>query len=294
MFRRTALATMLIAATALAGCESTEAGAGKVTVQLTDAPFPFSEVSRVDVFVVRVDAKTTTTDSAEAANANNMSGWTTIAEPNVLVNLLELNGGKLTTLGTTTLANGTYQGFRVVIDPAQSSITLDDGSHPDIKWPSANRSGIKVNLTEPLVVSSDSSVFIIDFDIGRSFVMRGNDIRNNGLLFKPVVHAVAQDITGTITGSVRGDSINGTAIAAASVELLKAGTTLTDTVSANVVRTTSTDADGNFTFGFVLPGTYVLRATPPSGSVYQPALLSGGLTLANSATLSSQVIVLPK
>ena len=294
MFRRTALVTMLATAVGLAGCESTESGAGKVTVQLTDAPFPFSEVSRVDVFVVRVDAKTSTTDSTEAANASNTTGWTTLAEPNVLVNLLELNGGKLTTLGTATLANGTYQGFRVVIDPAQSSVTLKDGTKPDIKWPSANRSGIKVNLTTPLVVSSDSSVFIIDFDIGRSFVMRGNSIKNNGLLFKPVVHAVAQDITGSISGTVRGDSATGTPISAATVELLKAWTVLGDTVSANVVRTTSSGTDGTFTFGFVLPATYVVRATPPTGSVYKPTLLTGGATLANGQALTGLTIVLPK
>lgn len=295
MYKRIALATLLVASVGLSACDdSTSAGAGKVTVQLTDAPFPFSEVSRVDVFVVRVDAKMSTTDSAEAADASKTSGWTTLATPNALVNLLELNGGKLTTLGTSTLPNGTYQGFRLVIDPAQSSVTLKDGTKPDIKWPSASRSGIKVNLTTPLVVSSDSSVFIIDFDIGRSFVMRGNSIRNNGLLFKPVVHAVAQDITGSISGSVRGDSASGVAIAGASVELLKSGTTLTDTVSANVVASTMTDASGTFRFGYVLPATYVVRATPPTGSVYKPALLTGGVTLANRQTLQGQTIVLTK
>lgn len=294
MNKRMGLATLLAAVMGLGGCESNEGGAGKVTVQLTDAPFPFSEVSRVDVFVVRVDAKTSTTDSAEAANANQTSGWTTLASPNALVNLLTLNGGQVTTLGTATLPNGTYQGFRLVIDPAQSSVTLNDGTKPNIVWPSANRSGIKVNLTTPLVVSSDSSVFIIDFDIGRSFVMRGNSIRNNGLLFKPVVQAVAQDITGTITGTVRGDSATGALVSGATVELLKAGTSLTDTVSANVVRTTSTNASGAFTFGFVLPATYVLRATPPTGSVYKPALLTGGLTLTNGQTLTGRTIVLPR
>lgn len=294
MHKRIALATMIVAGLGLGACDSTQGGAGKVTVQLTDAPFPFSEVSRVDVFVVRVDAKTGTTDSAEAANAGNTTGWTTLASPNVLVNLMDLNGGRVTTLGTTTLPNGTYQGFRLVIDPAQSSITLKDGTRPSIQWPSANRSGIKVNLTEPLVVSSDSSVFIIDFDIGRSFVMRGNSIRNNGLLFKPVVHAVAHDITGSISGTVRGDSATGTLISGATVELLKAGTTLTDTVSANVVRTTATNASGAFTFGFVLPATYVVRATPPTGSVYKPALLSGGLTLVKSQNRTGVNIVLPK
>ena len=292
MKRHIALAALLVAGLAATACDDgTSGGAGKVTVQLTDAPFPYSEVDRVDVHVVRVDAKLGATDSTEAADANDNDGWTTLASPNATINLLELDGGQVTTLGTATLPNGTYQGFRLVIDPAQSSITLKDGTHPNIVWPSANRSGIKVNLTTPLVVSSDSSVFIIDFDIGRSFVMRGNSIRNNGLLFKPVVHAVANDITGTITGTVRSTSATGPAVAEATVELLKAGTALDDTVSANVIRTTATNANGAFTFAYVLPATYVIRATPPAASTFKPAILTTGTTLTNGATLNGLTIV---
>ncbi len=293
---RMGLVLLLAAGAGLTACESTtQGGTGKVSVQLTDAPFPYSEVSRVDVFVVRVDAKTATTDSAEAANAAAMGGWTTLATPNASINLLDLQGGRVSTLGTAALANGTYQGFRLVIDPAQSSVTLKDGTKPNIIWPSANRSGIKVNLTTPLVVSSDSSVFIIDFDIGRSFVLRGNNIRNNGLLFKPVVQAVGTDITGSFSGTVKADSANGAAVGGATVELLKAGTTLTDTVSANVVRTTSTNSSGQFTFNFVLPATYVVRATPPATMTgYKAALLGAGLTLTNGQTVTGATIVVTK
>lgn len=293
---RMGLALLLAAGAGLTACESTtQGGTGQVSVQLTDAPFPYAEVSRVDVFVVRVDAKTATTDSAEAANAENRGGWTTLATPNASINLLDLQGGRVSTLGTATLPNGTYQGFRLVIDPAQSSVTLKDGSKPNIIWPSANRSGIKVILTTPLVVSSDSSVFIIDFDIGRSFVMRGNSIRNNGLLFKPVVHAVATDITGSFSGTVKADSANGAAVSGATVELLKAGTALTDTVSANVVRTTPTNAGGEFAFSYLLPGTYVVRATPPASMTgYKAALLGAGLTLTNGQTVTGATVIVTK
>src|SRR5690349_18582329 len=59
--------------------------AGTLVVHLTDAPFPFDSVKSVDVFVVRVDAKTSATDSAEAAqgaddDGKDKGGWTTIAE----------------------------------------------------------------------------------------------------------------------------------------------------------------------------------------------------------------------
>src|SRR6266849_2175256 len=91
-------------AVAAACADSTGSGSGKLTVQLTDAPFPFSDVSRVDVFVVRIDAKAAETDATEASNEQNMTGWTTLATPNAVLNLLDLSGGKTTNLGEPTLA----------------------------------------------------------------------------------------------------------------------------------------------------------------------------------------------
>src|SRR5207249_530586 len=152
-------------------------------------PFPFSSVSRVDIFVVRVDARKGTATEAEATDETSMSDWTTVATPNALLNLLDLNGGKTTNLGQATLPTGTWNGFRLIIDPSKSSITLTDGTHPNIVWPSASKTGIKVVLDQPIALTANGSVMVLDFDIGRSFVMRGNDIRNNGLLFKPVLRA---------------------------------------------------------------------------------------------------------
>src|ERR1041384_6666012 len=96
------------AATLLGACESTTGGdTGTLTVRMTDAPFPFSSVSRVDVFVVRVDARTGAATDAEATDETNMSDWTTVASPNAAINLLDLNGGKTTNLGQATLPTGT-------------------------------------------------------------------------------------------------------------------------------------------------------------------------------------------
>jgi hypothetical protein len=281
----------------LSACSSdtTGSGAGKVTVRMTDAPFPFSEVSSVDVFVVRVDARTSSVSEAQTANADDNSGWTTIATPNALIDLMQLNGGQVTTLGTASLPNGTYNGFRLIIDPSQSSVTLTDNSHPDVVWPSASHTGVKINLASPLTVSSDSSVLLIDFDIGSSFVMRGNDIRNNGLLFKPVIHAAEiTDVSATIHGSVVQDSPTGAALEGATVELLTDGSTIDDTESADIVRSTVTDASGNYTFDFLVPGSYEIRVTPPTGSAYQPAMLTGGVTLTNGQTLTVDPVVVTK
>ena len=286
LFAAIALATLGVAACS----DSSGTGTGLLTVRLTDAPFPFSNVARVDVFVVRVDARTAEPTEAEASDESNQQGWTTVATPNASINLLDLRNGTTTNLGATTLPTGTYNGFRLIIDPSRSSITLMDGTKPAIQFPSAGHSGIKIKLDKPIELTEDGSVMTLDFDIGRSFVMRGNGAAS-GFNFKPVIRAVAQDITGSVTGSVRANTATGAGVPGAAVEVLTAGSLLNDADPTHIVGTTSTDANGDFRFGFLLPGTYVLRATPPAASGFKPALLSGGLVITTGHTTENQVIV---
>jgi len=178
---------------------STSQGHGMLEVQLTDAPFSSDSVKRVDIFVVRVDAKQASSDSADVArgatdDSATVNGWTTIATPKQTIELLALRSGLFTTLGAKSMSTGSYQSFRLIIDPSQSSVTLKDGtvltstSSPNVTFPSAARSGIKINLTTPVVVaSSDTTKALVDFDVSQSFVQRGNAIATHGLLFKPVI-----------------------------------------------------------------------------------------------------------
>ena len=293
----TTFAALALAGAAVIACESgsdlTLTNSGKVNVLLTDAPFPFSQVKSVDVYVLRIDGKLAETDSAQAANTDS-SGWVTLVTPNKSINLLSLTGGTTANLGVATLPIGTYKSFRMVIDAAQSSVTLNDNTKPEVKWPSSGKNGIKILLDKPFEVTNGTTNLLIDFDIGRSFVMRGNSISQNGLLFKPVIHAVTQQNTGTISGSVKADNASGAGIAGATIEILKAGTTLNDTNDNRIVRSGMTDANGNFTLAFVPPGTYVVRATPTAASGYKPALLAGGAVVTAGTTLSNQVIIVVK
>jgi hypothetical protein len=172
-------------------------GAGTLVVQLTDAPFPFDSVKSVDVFVVRIDAKAAASDSTDAAKATadaekDQGGWVTIAEPKARIDLLTLRDGKTTTLGQKALPAGSYKSFRLILDPAQSSVTLKSGAAVEVQWPSAGRSGIKVQLAKDVAIGKDSTrALLLDFDVSESFVMRGNAMRN-GLLFKPVIKGTAK------------------------------------------------------------------------------------------------------
>lgn len=172
---------------------------GTLAVQLTDAPFVVDSVLSVDVFVVRVDARQADADSANSArgatdDSASTGGWATIATPNRHVNLLAFQNGVFLGLGSTNVSAGSYLGFRLVIDPSKSSLTLRNGlvlsstSTPNVSFPSAARSGIKIQLTQPIIVAAnDTTTVLIDFDVANSFVLRGNTLSQQGLLFKPVL-----------------------------------------------------------------------------------------------------------
>ncbi len=291
------LGFLALAATASIACtesDATSSGSGELTIRLTDAPFPFSEVKSVDVHIVRIEGRIADADSAEAADDSDGDGWRTLVSPDEVINLLDLTGGKTMNLGTTSLPDGTYRGFRMIIDADESGVTLNDNSTPEVKWPSAGNNGIKIRLDQPVVIGEGTTDLLIDFDVGRSFVVRGNSISQNGLLFKPVIHAVTSQGTGGLSGTVRGDSETGATLSGVTVEVLDNGTALSDTNDNRVVATTVTDGSGNYTFAFLPPGEYEVRATPPDASEYQPAMLAGGVTITAGSTLAGKNIVVVK
>jgi hypothetical protein len=206
--RRTAtIAGIAFAVAAFAGAcadATTAQGTGSLQVKLTDAPFSTDDVSRVDVYVLRVDVRTAAATDAEAdadvADASaSTGGWTTVATPDASIELLALRNGISTALGGASITAGDYQAARLVIDPSRSSVTLKDGtvltstSTPSVTFPSASRSGIKVNLDKPITIAADgTTTALVDFDVAQSFVLRGNTITSDGLLFKPVVRGAVQ------------------------------------------------------------------------------------------------------
>jgi len=184
-----------------------DAFAGEVAAAMTEAPLPAGSVKSVDVFVVRVEARRQEPTDVEAALNTEESdaeqrGWVTIAEPNAAFDLMTLADGTTTTLGAAELATGGYRGFRIIIDPAKSSVTLNDETNTVIggesieglKFPSAATSGIKIQFSgAPLdVEDGETSALVVKFDVSRSFVMRGATLDQNGLLFTPVIRATQQ------------------------------------------------------------------------------------------------------
>lgn len=191
LFAAGAFAALVVAA--CEGTNSTGNNMGTVNVLMTDAPISLDSIKNVNMYVVRIDGKIADTDSAGSANENDSTGgWRTLVTPGKTIDILTLRNGATTNLGATAFPVGTYRSFRLVIDPSKSNVVMTNGSTVDVMWPSAGKNGIKVILDKPFTVVDGTTNLLIDFDAANSFVMRGNSIRNNGLLFKPVIRATTK------------------------------------------------------------------------------------------------------
>lgn len=330
-FRFLCASVLPAACVVAAGCGSdsssagiTGSGNGTVAVQLTDAPFSSDSVKSVDVFVVRVDARTAAADDAAAAqdvDTPSADGWVTLASPNQSFNLLSLQHGATATLGSAPLAAGTYSGLRLIIDPTKSSVTLKNGtvltatSSPSVTFPSAAHSGLKINLAQPVTVSGGgTTTLLVDFDVNNSFVMRGNSINQNGLLFKPVINATISNAA-SVLASV--SLVNATD---ASLNLVQNGTVLANgsaiafggasactsvpaaTSGLSVTSGSSTTALAGFSPTLSAGSSFTIVAVPSSGggtsfvtlnNTFTPTSGQTGLRVLNatSATTGFDVFV---
>jgi hypothetical protein len=192
---------------ALISCSDSESlgpGQGRISVRLTDAPLPLEEVESINVHIVRIEVKADATTEAEAdddvaAAESSSNGWIVLATPNASFDLMDLRNGVSAFMGDAAVAAGSYRSMRLILDTQQSSVTLKDGtvlsgsSSPSILFPSAGQTGIKILFNTPIEVDEDETTdVLVDFDAEASFVVRGNTILQNGLLFNPVIRLSIQ------------------------------------------------------------------------------------------------------
>jgi hypothetical protein len=127
-------ASVLIGSVTIGACGGTDTaprGMGTLVVQLTDAPFPTDSVKSVDIFVVRVDGRVGEVDEATTdAHVEQSDPRATVEDAghsNASINLLALQNGVVSTVGEAR-CGASYRGFRLVIDPTKSSVTLKERS----------------------------------------------------------------------------------------------------------------------------------------------------------------------
>lgn len=190
---------VLVSCTAKDDADNTR---GSLKVLLTDAPFPGDEVSAVNVTIDQVSIKQSDDLTTEETDE---SGFLILSEETTSYNLLYLRNGTVATLANIeSIEPGTYTEIRLHIVSAE--IVLTDGSVFDLKIPSGSSSGLKIKIDGGLEVrGGNPSALILDFDVSRSFVVKGRNPHTgiiNGFNFKPVIRAVAEDISGSLAGTV--------------------------------------------------------------------------------------------
>ena len=245
---------------------------GTTKAFLIDAPFPYDQVARVDVYIVSVAA-------SSKPDTLGTGGPGTIATPHRAYNLLELGNGSAAKLGEGVLLSGQYVQFFVTIDGDSSSITLKDGTvltsrtSPGINWNGyPGRFSFGLFTDPPIQVTDTGAVVVIDFDL------YANDPANAAAGFGYVGYMQVRNsaVTGSVSGTVMG--VNAGPIADASITLLVVNPNYpTDEATWGVLGTARSDAIGRFRLPHASPGSYVLAVDAPATSTY------GSLRLPNVA-----------
>jgi hypothetical protein len=308
---RTTHSIRLIAALVLiaGACDNTvmKSAANATHTLLTDDPFPYSRVARVDLYVVSVSG------SLSADTGASSGGFVTLATPHRRINVLALQNGATDELGTVSLPSGAITAVRLVIDTDSSSITLADGrvltgaSTPGIHWQSsAGRPVLNAVIHEQISVPDTGAIVVIDYDVGRAFITP-QEIdplsTDSGFVFSPVFRAADATRTGSIAGVVRAHTAGGAPVANASIRLYL-GAPCTPENTWFVMQTAKTDATGAFTIPFVtrsaywatIPAqagkTWIVAVDPPAGSGLGRVLMPN-LTVTAKTQTSAGTLVLP-
>lgn len=237
----------------------------KLNIYLTDAPANYKAVW-IDIQQVLVKSSSDTSGSS-----SDTSGWVSVPLLNPgKYDLLELRNGKDTLLGGISLPSGHISQIRLVLGE-DNQVVLEDGTTVDLKTPSGQQSGVKLNVNADLKGGVPYEL-VMDFDAARSIVKAGN---SGQYLLKPVIRTFARAAGGAIQGVVLPDSANAQVMAIAG----------TDTLGA------IPDASGVYKFWGIPENNYTLVFTPDASSGYMPdtlqnvAVTTGNVTQADTVRL---------
>lgn len=220
-------------------------GKGNFRVLVTDAPFPYETVA----------SATVTLDAIEVRGTN---GFQPVLLTPKTIDLVQLRNGVTAELLELDLPAGDYDQVRLVV--SKGEVTMKDGRVFELKVPSGDSSGLKINIKPALhVETSLSTDLLLDFDLSRSFVAQSSGNGNvTGFHFKPVVRVSNMTTAGTLSGIVVSD--NGTA-ADLLDDVALAGALVTVSQNGEELASTVTEADGHYSMIGLPAGGYDLTVT---------------------------------
>ena len=187
-------------------------------VSLTDAPADYDAVN--------------ITFSEISAHIDN--DWITISGETQTINLLDWANGNTIELGRAELGPGKYTQIRLMVTEATVEV---DGTTYDVTIPSAEQTGLKLNINADLEAGSTYEI-IIDFDAEKSIIETGN----GAYKLKPVIRATTRAATGSISGTISN---------------YENGPVATALQNGNEIGSTPIDeTNGAFRISFLEPGDY--------------------------------------
>jgi hypothetical protein len=229
-------------------------GKGRVSVYVTDAPFPADLVEKVLVTVEKValryeKGKCPVPEGEDPEEFECEEGFLLVMEEPEIIDILQLQNGLTKLLADAEIPVGKYDMIRLYIEDAE--IIVDSEKKYDLKVPGGSTDGLKIFLHDPIEVTEEGMAeILVDFDLSRSFNAIGNPKNKNGIkgfIFKPVIRAVDVTKTGSIKGKVQ--DADKKAVEGALITLLKGDEAIT---------TALTDKNGGFKIIGIPPGNYRL------------------------------------
>lgn len=195
------------------------------SVRMTDGPGPYDAVY-IDLQSVEV-----TGNNGQSVVLNTNEG---------IYNLLDFSNGLDTLIATSILNDADVKQIRLILGQ-NNTIVVDGVTHP-LSTPSAEQSGLKLQVNQTLEADIENTI-LIDFDANKSIVLNGNGT----YILKPVLRTIVTASSGIIKGT-----------------LLPADTmaVVSATSSTGVEYTSNTNAFGQFQILGLPPGTYTITITP--------------------------------
>jgi len=152
-------------------------------------------------------------------------------------------------------------------------VVLKDGTSRPLNTPSAQQSGLKLNLNQTLTAGATYD-FLLDFDVANSIVIQAGASGNYNL--HPVVRVLTTATSGVIKGTVTNIVIAKQVLASVVVG--------TETISAYA------NAEGVFQLNGIPSGTYTVTLTPDptSGLIVKtiPSVIVVNGAITNMASIS--------
>lgn len=231
------------------GCSESESANSRIEVWLTDAPGDYDEVN-IDVKAIEVH-----TEDGELE-----SGWISLDANEGVYNLLELTNGLDTLIGDIEIPSGKISQIRLKL--GQNNTIKVDGETYDLSTPSAQQSGLKIQVHQELEAGITYKI-LLDFDVARSIVLTGNGTYK----LKPVIRSIAEAQDGAIKGIVSPKESSPAVYAI---------------MNTDTIGTTFCDTTGRFMIRGLPPGSYTVAFQP--AETFLPTTKAGVTVTLGSVT----------